>query len=83
MQMEIFVYLDVACKRICDTIPKQVHHFLVAGTCNGLEDWTLDKVTSEDLGKWLVKDPRSQRKRSKINPSELDQVQEGADILAK
>lgn len=57
-----------------------MHHFLVAGTVDGLEDWMLDKVTSEDLERWLGEDSKSKRKRSELM-RKRDQFKEGMDIL--
>lgn len=57
-----------------------MHHFLVVGACDDLEDWMLDKVTSEDLEKWLVEDSQSQRKRNEMM-RKRDQFKEGIAIL--
>lgn len=80
LQVTLFAYVNVACKRIFDVIPKQVHHFLVVGTCDGLEDWMLNNVTSEDLEKWFVEDSQSQRKRKDMM-RKVAQFKEGIEIL--
>lgn len=81
LQVTLYAYIGVACKRIFDIIPKQVHHFLVAGTCDGLYDWMLDAVSSEDLKKLLVEDSQGRLKR-KDRVRRLASFNEGIDILA-
>ncbi|CAM9774956.1 unnamed protein product, partial [Scytosiphon promiscuus] len=63
LQVTIHAYSDVVCRRLFDSVPKQVHLFLVDGICDGFVPWMLDKVDASDLQRWLAEDARSLRRR--------------------
>lgn len=79
-QVTIHAYSDVVCRRLFDSVPKQVHLFLVDGICDGFVTWMLDKVDASDLQRWLAEDARSQRRRKELE-SKLSQFEESMAII--
>lgn len=79
-QVTIHAYSDVVCRRLFDSVPKQVHRVLVNGICDGFVEWMLDKVNESDLQRWLAEDSLSQHKRKELE-SKLSQFQEAIVIL--
>lgn len=80
VQVIMFAYSDVVCRRVFDTIPKHVHLYLVNGVCDGFVPWMLENVDKTDLRKWLAEDPSLQRKR-KEKGRKLAQFEEAMQIL--
>lgn len=80
VQVTLSTYIDLVCGNLFDTVPKQVQCFLVAGTCEGLEDWMLNNVTSDHLGRLLAEDSQTQHKRRELE-RKLAQFDEGLQIL--
>ena len=78
--MTIHTYSDVVCRRLFDSVPKQVHRILINGICNGFVEWMLDKGNESDLKRWLAEDSLSQRKRKELE-SKLSQFEEAIVIL--
>lgn len=79
-QVTIHAYSGVVCRRVFDSVPKQVHRILVNGICDGFVEWMLERVNESDLQRWLAEDNLSQRKRKELE-SKLAQFQEAIVIL--
>eukprot|EP00752_Nemacystus_decipiens_P018767 g16826.t1 len=80
LQVTIHAYSDVVCRRLFDSVPKQIHRILVNGISDGFVEWMLDRVNESDLQRWLAEDSLSQRKRKELE-SKLSQFQEAVVIL--
>lgn len=80
VQVIMFAYSDVVCRRVFDTIPKHVHLYLVNGVCDGFVSWMLDNVDKTDLRKWLAEDASTQRTRRE-KERKLAQFEEAVQIL--
>lgn len=80
VQVIMFAYSDVVCRRVFDTVPKHVHLYLVNGVCDGFVSWMLENVDKTNLRKWLAEDPFLQRKR-KEKERKLAQFEEAIQIL--
>lgn len=79
-QVTLHTYSDVVCRRLFDSVPKQVHRILVNGMCDGFVAWMLEKVDESDLRRWLAEDSLSQRKRRELE-SKLCQFEKAIVIL--
>ena len=80
VQVIMFAYSDVVCRRVFDTVPKHVHLYLVNGVCEGFVSWMLENVDKADLRKWLAEDPSLQRRRLEKD-RKLAQFEDAVQIL--
>ena len=78
--MTIHAYSDVVCRRVFDSVPKQVHRILVNGISDGFVSWMLERASESDLRRWFAEDSLSMRKRKELE-SKLSQFQEAIAIL--
>ena len=78
--MIIHAYSEGVCRRLFDSVPKQVHRILVTGICDGFVEWMREKVNDSELQRWFAEDSLSQRKRRELE-SKLSQFQEAIVIL--
>ena len=79
-QVTIHAYSDVVCRRLFDSVPKQIHRILVNGISDGFVEWMLERVSDSDLKRWFAEDSSSQRKRKELE-SKLSQFEEAIVIL--
>lgn len=80
LQVTLSTYVDLVCKSMFDTVPKQVQSFLVIGTYHGLEGWMLDRVPADDLERLLSEDSQTQWKRREME-RKLALFEEGLKIV--
>lgn len=80
LQLTLHAYSDVVSRHLFDSIPKQIHRFLVNGVCDDFVNWMLNKVEKSDLQRWFAEDAISQRKRSELERT-LSQFEEAILIL--
>lgn len=79
-KVTIHAYSDGICRHLFDSIPKQVHGFLVKGICDNFVPWMLNKVDESEMQRLLAEDPLSQRKRRELE-SKLSQFEQALVIL--